>query len=36
LPRPELSALLALILLHDARRDARVLAASDFVRLSGQ
>ncbi len=36
LPRPELAALLALMLLHDARRDARVDAAGDLVLLEDQ
>ncbi|MBI3769252.1 MAG: sigma-70 family RNA polymerase sigma factor [Deltaproteobacteria bacterium] len=36
LPRPELKALLALMLLHDARRDARVDAAGDLVLLEDQ
>ncbi len=36
LPRPEMHALLALMLLHDARRDARVDAAGDLVLLADQ
>jgi RNA polymerase sigma-70 factor (ECF subfamily) len=36
LPRPELAALLALMLLHDARRDVRVDAAGDLVLLEDQ
>ena len=34
--RPEISALLALMLLHDARRDARVTPAGDIVLLEEQ
>ena len=36
LPEPEVMGLLALLLLHDARRDARVTAAGEFVPLEEQ
>ncbi|MGK9066991.1 RNA polymerase sigma factor [Stutzerimonas chloritidismutans] len=36
LPNPEVSGLLALMLLHEARRSARVDAAGDLVRLEDQ
>ncbi|CAN5118913.1 RNA polymerase sigma factor [soil metagenome] len=36
LPEPEVKGLLALLLLHDARRDARTNAAGEFVPLEAQ